>query len=676
MSLTDYVSTLQGTASDREWSVGLTLPLVGVPRGLTYFTPQTSDTAFVFDLRKNKLSGFRATHCPSAWMGDFGHFDLLPFTHDVAPQPHVRASAYRKEAQHAKPHLYRTRLLRYGIDCEMTATRACGVFRFTYPADAGDRAGLVVQTGRSDVSSKGEARIERTDAGVRIYGVSAAHKGGAEEGFACYYVADVHGVVPHELGALDAETLMPGTTSLACDRAGVYARFRVTGAHVIVRVATSFVSHEQALLNLSREVGDRDFDDVADATRRQWEKWLSRVRPRAGTERDLRVLYSCLYRVGTFPTPLHEFDAAGRPHHRSPYDGKVRPGVLYTNQGLWDAYRTVYPLLAVIDRTGLGEIVQGFLEAYRQSGWFPRWPSPGLRQCMIGSHGDSMVADAVLSGVTGFDHAEAYEAIRKDAYVHSDDPRLGRAALSDYLRLGYVPSDVTSDSVCWTLDNAHCDWCVAQVATKLGRHDDAAELMRRSRNYRNVWHPGSRLMRPRRADGSWHEPFREFEWGGPYVEGSAWQHSLHAPHDPHGLADLHGGVDALLDRVDELFRLPPRYERGPYWEEVHEMTALALAADDEGKSFGQYAHSNQPVHQYLFLSAALGHPDRSAGHITRVMKHLYTPDTFPGDEDNGEMSAWYLLCAAGRVPQCPGSGKLLEMPIDLYGRAELIDVGP
>jgi predicted alpha-1,2-mannosidase len=332
--------------------------------------------------------------------------------------------------------------------------------------------------------------------------------------------------------------------------------------------------------------------------------------------------------------------------------------------------------LAVVDRSGLGEIIQGFLEAYRQSGWFPRWPSPGLRQCMIGSHGDSIVADAILSDVGGFNHDEAYEAIRKDAFVHSDDPRLGRAALNEYLRLGYVPVEAAAESVCWTLDNAHCDWCIAQVAKKLGRSNDADVLLQRAQNYRHLWHRESRLMRPRRADGSWNEPWREFEWGGAYVEGGPWQHSLHVPHDPQGLATLHGGIDALLARVDEMFSLPPRYERGTYWEEIHEMTEVALATDDEGRSFGQYAHSNQPVHNYLFLAAALGQGRRSTPHVKRVMQAMYSPNAFAGDEDNGEMSAWYILAAAGRVPACPGSGKLVPLDIGTFGPAQLIDVGP
>jgi predicted alpha-1,2-mannosidase len=486
-------------------------------------------------------------------------------------------------------------------------------------------------------------------------------------------------MVATDTGTIGPKSVGEGRTARG-DRAGVYVRFSRAGgrngATVEVQVATSFISHEQAMLNMEREVGGKSFETVVQECGRDWERWLSRVRPRGGSERELQVLYSCLYRVGLFPTPLHEFDRVNKPVHRSPYDGSVRPGVLYTNQGLWDAYRTVYPLLAAIDRTGYGEIIEGFLEGYRQSGWFPRWPSPGLRQCMIGSHGDVIVAEAVAAGIKGFDYAEAYDAIRKNAYVHSDDPRLGRHALNDYLTLGYVPGDTAAESVCWTLDNAHCDWCIAQVARHLGHEQDAADLLRRSRNYRNLWHPLSRLMRPRNSDGSWTEPWREFEWGGAYVEGGPWQHSLHVPHDPVGLAELHGGAEALLDRVDEMFSLPPTYERGTYWEEIHEMTEVALAADEQGRSFGQYAHSNQPVHNYLFLAAALGQPHRSIGHIERVMRAMYTPTTFPGDEDNGEMSAWYLLCAAGRVPACPGSGRLWSLNLPTFGPAELVDVGP
>ncbi len=679
MDAIDLVNPLQGTESDREYSTGLCFPLVGRVRGLTYFSPQTSDTPFLFDYGRRKISGFRATHCPSAWMGDFGHFDIMPVVGDIGPLPHVRASAYHRERQRAQPHCYRTRLLRYDVDCEMTATRSCGVFRFTYPEGSRGRAAFVVQTGSGKVSSLGEVSVQQSAEGVRVLGWSGANSGGAEGGFGCFYVIDLPGAVAAGIGTVGPKAIGEGSSARG-DRAGVFVRLGGgadrSGDTIIARVATSFVSHEQALLNLEREVGEKSFEVLVAEGARHWERWLSRVRPRCGSEQQLRVLYSCMYRVGLFPTALHEFDAVGQAMHRSPYDGNVRQGVLYTNQGLWDAYHTVYPLLAVIDRTGYGEIVQGFLEAYKQTGWFPRWPSPGLRQCMIGSHGDVVVAEAVAAGITGFDYAEAYEAVRKNAYHHSDDPRLGRAGLNDYLALGYVPGDVNAESVCWTLDNAHCDWCIAQLARRLGHEQDASDLLRRSGNYRNLWHPGSRLMRPRNSDGSWVEPWREFEWGGAYVEGGPWQHSLHVPHDPVGLAELHGGVDALLDRLDEMFRLPPVYERGTYWEEIHEMTEVALATDEEGRSFGQYAHSNQPVHNYLFLAAALGRPQRSVGHVQRVMQSLYTPTTFPGDEDNGEMSAWYVLCAAGQVPACPGSGRLATLNVPTFGPAELLDLGP
>jgi predicted alpha-1,2-mannosidase len=362
--------------------------------------------------------------------------------------------------------------------------------------------------------------------------------------------------------------------------------------------------------------------------------------------------------------PMHEAGESNEWHYLSPHSGSVRTGKLFTNNGFWDVARTVYPLLELIDPGGYGEIVDGFLSHYREGGWLPEWCSPGYTSCMVGTYSDLVVAEAICRGIGGFDREEAYAAIRKNAFEAppAAGAPYGRTALDEYVRLGYVPADSIVKSVSWTLDNALCDYAVAQAATCMRRSDDAEILLQRATNYRQLVHKKSRFFRPRTADGAWVEPWSPIAWGGAYVEGGPWQFAFTVPHDPQGLADLHGGVDALVDRLGGMLSAAPEYDAGTYGQEIHEMTEMAFAYDGEG-SFGQYAHSNQPVHTFLWLPAQLGRPELTNRWVTRVMRGLYSPDRFPGDEDNGEMAAWYVLGALGKAPAPAGSGRMVDYGI-------------
>ncbi|RYG72668.1 glycoside hydrolase family 92 protein, partial [bacterium] len=344
------------------------------------------------------------------------------------------------------------------------------------------------------------------------------------------------------------------------------------------------------------------------------------------------------------------------------------PGVLYTDNGFWDTYRTEYPLLALILPERLTEILQGWVNALKEGGWFPQWATPGYRACMVGTHIDAVIADAVSRGITGFDVEAAVEGMLRHAY-HPGDPdgAWGRIGIEDYIRLGYVPADRHHESVARTLDYAYDDWCIARVLRHLGRDAEAEALEVRSQNYRNLWDPEVGFMRGRNADGSWLQPWREFRWGDPYVEGGPWQSTWAVPHDPQGLAELMGGPEALVAKLDRMLTTPPRFEIGVYGMEIHEMTEMACADPEgqaRGEGFGQYAHSNQPVHNALWLYSEMGRPDRTATEVHRVLDRLYTPDDLPGDEDNGEMGAWYVLSALGLFPACPGDGNwTLSQPL-------------
>ncbi len=627
-NLVDLVNPLQGTASRSDFSRGNTSPLVARPFGMTHWTPQTDEGRWPFHPDTHKLQGVRATHQASPWMGDYGHFVVMAQSGEPLPRASERASAFRLEELTVRPHVLSVTLRRYGIRLEMTPTERCGVFRFTFPA--GQPARVILEP------SQGESGVEINAARSTITGFTRANSGGVPPNFACHYAA----VFSRPFVSASA---LPG------EREGAVAEFGDGGGQVEMTIGTSFLSAEQALRNLEREVGGRDFDAVRAEGEAVWNAALGRVAIAGGTEAQRRTFYSGLYRTQLFPRAWHEFDAAREPVHFSPYDGRVHAGVLYADNGFWDTYRTVYPLLALLMPERLAEILQGWTNACREGGWFPQWASPGYRACMVGTHIDAVMADAVVKGVTGFDVEAAYAGLVRHATEPGDRwGNYGRLGLADYLEHGYVVEDHQDHSVARSLDYAYDDWCLSRIARVLGRREDESVFRARADNYRHLYDPAVGFMRAREADGAWREPFAEFAWGGPYVEGGPWQSSWAVPHDPAGLIALMGGPEAFVSKLDRMLAQEPRFEVGAYGFEIHEMTEMADAA------FGQYAHSNQPVHHVLALYAAAGRPDRMRHWTRRVMDELYSPDHLPGDEDNGEMSAWYVLNALGLYPLCPG----------------------
>ncbi len=646
--LTDYVHPLQGSASTFERSYGNCLPLIAMPHGMTHWAPQTSESNWAFHVNSPRLQGIRATHMPSPWIGDYGNFTVMPqsgfSTGDAMLSAETRSSSYRIDQAQIKPHTFKAFLLRYRITLEMAPTERCALFRFTFPTDD-DRATVILQP------ANGESSISVDAAAGEISGFTRANSGGCPQNFACYFVAQFDRPISgHELFSADARWNDAQATG---ERIGVRARIDVTDNRAVtLKVGTSFISVEQARRNLRTEIGDNGFNAIARAARRRWESLLGRIDVDMPTEQQRHTFYTCLYRSLLFPRNFHEYDAGGAAWHYSPYSAKVEPGVMVTDNGFWDTFRTVYPLLALVYPDLLGNILEGWLSAYREGGWLPKWASPGYRDCMIGTHMDVVFADAYVRGVRGFDSALAYEAIRKNAFAATPTGEYGREALDEYIELGFVPHEAGFHGVAArTQEYAYDDYCIAQFARALGKTDDAGILFERARNYRHVFDPGAGLMRGKHIDGRWLDDFDPFAWDTrAYVEGSAWQYSWAVPQDPAGLIALHGGARRFVARLDEMMRTPAHFSVRGYPYEIHEMTEMALA------DFGQYAHSNQPVHHVLYLYSSAGRPDRTQHWVRRVMDELYHsgPTGLPGDEDNGEMSAWYVLNALGLFPLCPG----------------------
>jgi len=628
----DWVNPLQGTDSHHAFSTGNTLPLVALPHAMVAWTPQTDEGRWIYDLRAPKLQAFRATHQPSPWMADYGQFMVMATSGDRPPAGYDdTASSYHRDTVRAHPHLFHTVLHRFGIEAEIAPTERGGCFRFTYREGA--HAWLAFKLGAGD-----SLRVDRDHR--RVYGVSTANSGGVPGNFGSYFVAEI-----------GAQILGAGSPAPAPERTGAWLWLKIrrpAGRQVTVRISTSFIGEEQAVLNLRRELGRRSFDEVAASAREIWNHRLSVITLDGASVAQLRTFYSCLYRCLLFPRIWHELDADGNRIHFSPFSGKVHPGPLYTDIGFWDVHRALMPLLTIIAPDLLGDIIEGWNNIYREGGWLPNWASPGYRDCMIGTHSNVVIADAFAKGIRNFDVATAYEAVRKDALVEPTSTMAGRTGLDDYIRLGYVPADRVTHSVARTTDYAYCDSALATFAHALGHAKDAELFRARAGNYRKVFDHRTGFLRGRNAAGTWRTPFREFEWSSDYIEGGAWQHTWSVPHDAASLIALMGGNRAFVEKLDHMLALPPRFETGNYATEIHEMTEMAAAP------FGQYAHSNQPVHHVLYLYTCAGRPDRTQHWVRRVLNELYSEDAFPGDEDNGAMSAWYVLSSLGFYPVTVG----------------------
>jgi len=632
--LVAHVNILQGTASTHAFSRGNTLPIAARPFGMAHWTLQSQDsTPWMFQPGERRIQGLRSTHQLSPWLGDYGHATFLPFCGATELDANARASSYRPEDAQLFPHSLQLRLLRYGIDVELIPTERCALITAAFSKS--DAPSWLI-----DIPGKQAPTWTADEQRRTLAFTSSENQGGVPPDFATYYLlqfsdawtsADLKPLSGHSIGVVQ---FAPGTKT------------------VEVRVATSFISFEQAKRNLDLELGSHSADSVRSEGEAVWNKLLGRIDIAGSTPDQQATFYSCLYRTLLFPRIWHEPDAQGIMQHRSPYNGKVLPGVMYADHGYWDVYRAWYPLMTLLFPERLAEILQAWVNAYKEGGWLPQFPCPGYRACMTGSLIDSVFGDAAAKKLPGFDLEAAYAGLKKHATeVGNPDAGFGRRGLKEVLQYGYAPADLVEQSAAETVDAAYGDFCIAQVAKALGHEDDYAMFMKRSENWRHLFDSETGFLRGKKKDGSWIEPFDPVTWGDPYVEGSAWQHRFDVPHNVDALIASLGGNEKTVAALDAMLAAAPDFNVGVYGQEIHEMSEMAAV------KFGQYAHSNQPVHHVLFVFAAAGRPDRTRFWVKKVMEELYSPSTFAGDEDTGSMAAWYVLNAMGFYPLCPGKAE-------------------
>jgi len=671
------VNPLMGTASSYEFSAGNTYPAIGVPWGMHTWTPQTgrNGDGWTYTYDAHKLVGFKQTHQPSPWINDYGCFSLFPVSGErPGYTEEERASWFSHKAERATPYEYSVYLAEYDIEASFSPTSRACIFRIRYPSGA--PASLIVDVmDRDGQTRKGHIRVD-TVSGI-ITGYSVHEHGGTPDNFKNYFI-----ICP-DCDIKDYKLFDDGTCRitflLSADKP-----YRT----VEIRVASSFISPEQAALNLSGELDGKDYETVCREGKATWNKALSRIEIAGGTRRRQETFYSCLYRSLLFPRSLYEYDSLGTRIHYSPYNGKIARGYMFTDTGFWDTFRCLFPLLNLLYPSENLKMQEGLVNAWLESGFLPEWASPGHRGCMVGNNSASVVTDGFLKRLnwledslgyrpewprdkelTGYRIDELYKALLKASeQVHPTVSSTGRLGHEYYNSIGYIPYDVGIDeSVARTLEYAYNDWCNARLGESLGAPQDQIETFsKRAGNYRNVFDKEHLLMRGRNLDGSFQTPYNPYKWGDAFTEGNAWHYTWSVFHDMEGLIGLMGGKDAFTRMLDSVFVVPPVFDCSYYGGVIHEIREMQVM------NMGNYAHGNQPAQHMIYLYNLTDKPRRTGELAHWVMDRFYSPapDGYCGDEDNGQTSAWYVFSAIGFYPVCPGSDRY-EPGFPLFNKIRL-----
>ncbi|NCD72326.1 GH92 family glycosyl hydrolase [Mucilaginibacter agri] len=644
----EWVNPLMGTDSKYELSNGNTYPAVAVPWGMNFWVPQTGKMGdgWLYTYDAHKIRGFKQTHQPSPWMNDYGQFAIMPVTKHLKVTDDGRASWFGHKAEIAKPYYYSVYLAEHDVITEMTATERSAQFRFTFPQT--DSSFVVI-----DALDKG-SYIKILPGQKKIVGYSTKHAQGGIKNFKNYFVIYVD--KPFTLSRVYNDSTLTDSTELHANRAIAAIGFKtIKGEKVHLRVASSFISLEQAELNLKNEQGNDSFDATEQKAKALWNKNLSRIDVSGGSVDQVRTFYSCLYRMLFFPNKLYETNAQGKIVHWSPYTGNTEPGYMFAGTGFWDTFRALYPFLNLVYPSIDKEMQEGLINDYKEGGWLPEWSSPGYSAVMIGNNSASVVADAYLKGIRGYDVGTLYQALLHGA--NNEGPNAtGRTGFEYYNSIGYIPVDVKiGESAARTLEYAYDDFSIYRLGKALNRPASETDIYKkRSQNYKNIFDASTGFMRGRNKDGSFQTPFSPYKWGGAFIEGNSWHYTWSVFHDIQGLINLMGGNKPFVAKLDSVFTAPPVFGDKEYnGGVIHEMREMQVA------NMGQYAHGNQPIQHMLYLYNYAGEPWKSQYWVRYSMKKLYqpTPDGYCGDEDNGQTSAWYVFSAMGFYPVCPTSGQ-------------------
>lgn len=642
----DYVSTLTGTLSKFELSTGNTYPAIALPWGMNFWVPQTGNMGdgWTYTYTADKIRGFKQTHQPSPWMNDYGQFSIMPVTGNLTFDQDRRASWFSHKSEVAKPNYYKVYLADYDITTKITPTERAAIFRFTFPET--DKAYVIV-----DAFDRG-SYVKIIPEEKKIVGYTTRNSGGVPENFKNYFVVEFDKPFTYTASVAGGMINSKSLESKDSHAGGVIGFATKRGEIVHARVASSFISPEQAELNL-KELGADSFNQVAEKGRKVWNDVLGRISIEDDNTDRLRTFYSCLYRSVLFPRSFYEINEKGETVHYSPYNGQVLPGYMFTDTGFWDTFRCLFPFLNLMYPSMNEKMQEGLVNAYKESGFLPEWASPGHRNIMVGNNSASIVSDAYIKGLRGYDIETLWEALKHGANnMHPKVSASGRAGYEYYNKLGYVPDNVGwGQSAARTLEYAYDDWTIYQLGKKLNKPQSEIEIYaKRAMNYKNLYNPQYKLMTGRSDNGEFDKNFVAEDWSGAFCEGNSWHWSFCVFHDPQGLIDLMGGRKEFITMMDSVFIVPGNKgmeSRGI----IHEMREMQVM------NMGQYAHGNQPIQHMIYLYNYAAEPWKAQYWVREVMDKLYsyTPDGYCGDEDNGQTSAWYVFSALGFYTVCPGT---------------------
>lgn len=671
----DYVNPLMGTDSSPGLSNGNTYPAVAVPWGMNFWTPQTGPMGhgWAYTYNADKIRGFKQTHQPSPWMNDYGQFSLMPVTGGMKFNQDDRASWFSHKAEESTPYYYKVYLADHDVTVELTPTERAAQFKMTFPK--ADSSYVVI-----DPFDKG-SYVKVIPEENKIIGYTTKYARGKLTNFKNYFVIKFDTPFS-DVNTWQNDTLAKGQAEMTADHAGAIVGFKTEKETVVnAKVASSFISFEQAELNLEREIGKQDFETTKQNARALWNEKLGRIDVGGGTIDQVRTFYSCLYRTLFFPNKMYEINAKDEIVHWSPYNGDILPGYMFAGTGFWDTFRALYPFLNLAYPSINKEMQAGLANDFKEGGWLPEWSSPGYANIMVGNNSASVVADAYIKGLRGYDTETLWEALVNGANNEGPMSAVGRAGAPYYNELGYVPYDVgVNESAARTLEYAYDDFAIYQFGKAIGKPKKEIEIYKeRSMNYKNLFDPSYGLMRGKNEDGSWQEDFNPFKWGNPFTEGNSWHYSWSVFHDVQGLIDLIGGEEKFVKKLDSVFSMPPIFDESVYGGVIHEIREMQIA------DMGQYAHGNQPIQHMIYLYNYAGAPWKTQYWARETMDRMYmaTPDGYCGDEDNGQTSAWYVFSAMGFYPVAPATDQYVlgaplfkNMTINLENGKEIVIKAP
>jgi predicted alpha-1,2-mannosidase len=641
----DYVNPLMGTDSKPSLSNGNTFPAIGLPWGLNLWTPQTGrmGDGWAYQYTTDKINGFKQTHQPSPWMNDYGAFAIMPVTGKIRFTEKDRASWFSHKAEISKPYYYKVYLADEDVTTEITPTERAASFRFTFPK--ADSSSVII-----DALDRG-SYIKIIPAENKIIGYTTRNSGGVAKNFKNYFIIIFDKPFDYSYTFLDS--VITKNMEQKCNHAGAIIGFTNTNKGEIIhaRVASSYISFDQAEINL-KEIGNQNFETVKNNAKAEWNKVLGKVKVSGGTVDQMRTFYSCLYRMVFFPLKFYEKNAEGKIVHYSPYTGEINDGYMFAGTGFWDTFRALYPFLNLVYPSMVKEMQEGLVNDFKEGGFLPEWSAPGFRNVMVGNNSASIVAEAYIKGLRGYDIETLYKALINGA--NNEGPQgTGRTGVKFYNELGYVPYDVgINENAARTLEYAYDDYCIYRLGKALGKPASEIDIYKqRAMNYKNLFDKSHLLMRGKNKDGSFQSPFNPFKWGDAFTEGNSWHYSWSVFQDINGLINLMGGKKNFVAMLDSVFIMPPTFDDSYYRGVIHEIREMQIA------DMGQYAHGNQPIQHMIYLYDYAGEPWKTQYWARETMNKLYkaTPDGYCGDEDNGQTSAWYVFSALGFYPVTPAS---------------------